>query len=95
MKPALTLQDLVMVEGDRDFSLNQIKNRSWLLTEFCLVVSNDAEVEQFSEENIFLFWASISESSSFINENCGWDICGWARKGVIVDASDQGEGSII
>jgi hypothetical protein len=94
-KPALTLQGLVTVEGDRDFSLKQIKYRSWTLTELCLVVSVDAEVEQFSEENIFPFRTSISESINFINENGGWDICGWARKGVVVDASDQREGSAV
>ena len=40
------------------------------------------------------FQASISESTNFINENGGWDICGWARKGVVVDLSDQREGSV-
>jgi hypothetical protein len=37
-------------------------------------------------------YVQIGEVIRFVNQHGGWDILGWARKGKVLDASDQMEG---
>jgi hypothetical protein len=62
---------------------------SWSLTKLMLVPSNDAIGAQYEEQHLLPFCNSLTESARFVNENGGWDICGWARKGTVVDAADE------
>jgi hypothetical protein len=36
---------------------------------------------------------SIKASVQYVNDNGGWNICGWARRGAVIDAADVREGN--
>jgi hypothetical protein len=66
--------------------------RSWTLTKLFMIPSNDAIAAQYEQQHLLPFRNSLRESARFVNANGGWDICGWARKGAVVDAADENVG---
>jgi hypothetical protein len=66
--------------------------RSWTLTKLFMIPSNDAIAAQYEQQHLLPFRNSVRENARFVNANGGWDICGWARKGAVVDAADDNVG---
>jgi hypothetical protein len=83
---------LIVQEVNPDRDVFTVDHRSWSLTELLLVITNDSINAQYEKHNLRAFRQSVNQSFQFINQNGGWDVCGWARKGTVVDASDQRDG---
>jgi hypothetical protein len=93
VKPRLTFKaTLIVQQVNPERDIFTVDHRSWSLTELLLVISNDSISAQYEKGNLRPFRNSVHESFRFINDNGGWDVCGWARKGTAVDASDQRDG---
>jgi hypothetical protein len=90
--PPFVLSATIIAQNmEVDEELLKVKFQSWSFTKLCLVISNDMALSCYSKGNLFQFRAAVSQLIHFVNQNGGWDICGWGRRGKIIDAADQSD----
>jgi len=85
------LQLDVKVLGSKSSEILSMDNySSWNFTKMMINSLNQAsKLEDFTQENEKKMRGCIKEIVKFVNDNDGWDVCGWMRRGIQVDATER------
>jgi hypothetical protein len=89
----ITLNAVVIAQNlDTDEVILKSEFQSWAFTNLCMIITHDSALSSYTEHNERPMRVQIGEVIRYVNQHGGWDITGWARKGKVLDASDQTEG---
>jgi len=63
---------------------------SWCFTNMVInSISQASKLEDYTEENERKMRRCIREIVAFVNNNGGWNVCGWMRRGIQIDAAER------
>jgi len=88
----ITLQGMAIVKDNNNNELLKVNHRSWTFTKLCVAVTTDATLNSYKQQNLRPLRHHIRDLIQYVNNNDGWNICGWARRGAVHDVSDLKDG---
>lgn len=84
----LTIKTFVIVEQPHGNILFSCQFQSYKLTQLLLHTTLENSLSEFEDEDLETLRTAVDTMITYINDNGGWNICGWMRLGGVIDASD-------